>query len=79
MSLTVPIRACCALAVSALAIAGCSTRQWYGAGQAWQQGECQREVNEADYRRCVASANVRFDDYVREREADRRAGGGSSP
>ncbi len=50
--------------------AGCSTRQWYGAGQAWQHGECQREVNEAEYRRCVDGANLRFEDYVRQRDAD---------
>ena len=65
------------LAAMALAPGACTTQQWYGAGQAWQHGECQREVNEADYRRCMASASQRYEDYVREREAERRRGAGS--
>lgn len=67
-----------ALGAMAFALAACTSAQWYGAGQAWQQGECQREVNEADYRRCMASASLRYQDYVREREADRRHQGDES-
>lgn len=66
------------LAISLL-LGGCSTQQWYGAGQAWQHGECQREVNEADYRRCVDSANTHYSEYVRQREADRRAAAAQPP
>jgi hypothetical protein len=64
--------------MAVLGLGACSTQQWYGAGQAWQHGECQREVNEADYRRCVANANVRYQEYVRERAADRRTDDGTA-
>lgn len=67
-----------ALAAASAALGACTSAQWYGAGQAWQQGECQREVNEADYRRCMAGASLRYQDYVREREADRRRQGDES-
>jgi hypothetical protein len=79
MTAASPLPARCALTLIALALCACTTQQWYGAGQAWRHGECQREANEADYRRCVASANVRYETYVREREADRRAADGSNP
>lgn len=78
MQLPNKLRAGVLLAISLL-LAACTTQQWYGAGQAWQHGECQREVNEADYRRCVDSADTRYADYVRQRDADRRAGAAQPP
>jgi hypothetical protein len=63
-----------ALALLALlpAMTACSVRQVHDAGQASQMHECGRVIDVEDYRRCMARANVSYDEFLR-REAERKA------
>jgi hypothetical protein len=56
------------LAAAALG-AGCTARQVYGTGQAWQQQACNRLPDLQERDRCMASTAMSYDDY--RREADR--------
>ena len=55
-----------------LALAGCSSQQLYGAGQGWQQQECQRLADAQERQRCMSSASRSYEEYRREAEAARR-------
>jgi uncharacterized protein YbbK (DUF523 family) len=48
---------------------GCSNRQIYEGLQAGKRGECQK-LQEPDRSRCLDSADVRYEDYKRERDKD---------
>ena len=52
-------------------LAGCSTQQLYGAGQAWQKTECTKIIDAQERSRCLASTNTSFDEYQRQRDAAR--------
>lgn len=47
-------------------IAGCSTQQLYGTGQAWQRNECQRLVDQYERERCLSNANTSYDSYQKQ-------------
>lgn len=57
------------LAVSATALAGCSSEQAYSGGQAWQRAECNRLPDGLERTRCLERANTSYDDYQKEVEA----------
>ena len=48
--------------------AGCSARQAYNTGQAWQRNECNKIVDAAELQRCLRGTNTSYDDYQREVE-----------
>ncbi len=50
-------------------LTGCSNRQMYEGLQAGKRGECQK-LQEPDRSRCLDSADVRYEDYQRERDKD---------
>lgn len=52
-----------------VALAGCSSQQLYGGGQAWQQQECSKLMDAQERNRCMASAKRSYDEYRREAEA----------
>jgi hypothetical protein len=45
---------------------GCSGEQAYRAGQGWQQNQCMRLPDKAEYDRCMANASMSHDTYKRE-------------
>lgn len=45
---------------------GCSSRQLYGAGQAWQRNECQRLADVQERQRCLAKADTSYEAYRRQ-------------
>ncbi len=51
----------------ALALPGCSNRQIYEGLQAGQRNECQR-LAEPERSKCLERANLRYDDYEKERD-----------
>lgn len=51
----------------ALALPGCSNRQIYEGLQAGQRNECQR-LAEPERNKCLERANLRYDDYEKERD-----------
>lgn len=53
-----------ALALSGLA--GCSTQQGYGAGQAWQRNECYKIAQLNDRQRCLQQVDRSYDDYQKD-------------
>ena len=58
-----------AVALAAVATAGCSNRALYQTVQGWQQQECRRIADAAERQRCMASTAGSYDDYRRAREA----------
>ena len=63
-------RVLCLLVLSAATVplAGCSSRQLYGAGQEWQRNEC-RHLPTQEQDRCLAGTRLSHDDYQRQRAA----------
>lgn len=60
------------LSPTLLSFGGCSTRQIYEAGQAWQQQQCSKIVDLEERRRCMAHSAPSYDDYQRDRESARQ-------
>lgn len=56
-------------AALALLLAGCSSQQLYGAGQAWQRNECQRIQNAEERSRCMQSTARSYDEYQKDAAA----------
>jgi hypothetical protein len=50
---------------------GCSSRQLYGTGQAWQRNECRKIPDEQERSRCLSSTSTSYEDYKRQSEAAR--------
>lgn len=57
------------IVVATQALAACSSRQLYGAGQAWKQNECNRIMDVQERNRCTASNQTSYEDYQRQTEA----------
>jgi len=45
---------------------GCTARQLYTTGQAWQQHECGRMIDQQDRERCLVNANTPYETYTRQ-------------
>jgi hypothetical protein len=54
------------------ALNACTAEQVYHSGQAWQQNQCARYQDKADYDRCRGSTAQSFEAYRREVEAERK-------
>jgi len=55
-----------------LLLAGCSSEQAYRAGQGWQENQCKRIPDKAEYDRCMANASMSHDTYKREKDGAQR-------
>lgn len=55
-----------------VAMAGCTARELYSAGQHWQANEC-RKLPASEQARCRSSTAMSFEDYQREAAAARAA------
>jgi hypothetical protein len=64
-----PLRAAAFLALLAIALVGCSSRQLHGAGQAWQRNECIKIPDQQERSRCLSSAAASYEQYQREAAA----------
>lgn len=45
---------------------GCTARQLYTTGQAWQQHECGRMIDQQDRERCLVNASTPYETYTRQ-------------
>lgn len=52
------------IAVTLIA-AGCTARQAYNTGQAWQRNECNKLIDVAERERCLRGTNTPYEDYRR--------------
>ena len=57
------------IALAAMALAGCSSEQAYGVGQAWQRTECNKIQDHEQRARCMSSAATSYEAYQRQSEA----------
>lgn len=49
-------------------VSGCSSRQAYASGQAWQRNECNKLVDMQERQRCMSKANASYESYQRQAE-----------
>jgi hypothetical protein len=49
-----------------ITLPACTSEQAYRSGQAWQQNQCKRIPDKAEYDRCMANASMSHDTYKRE-------------
>jgi hypothetical protein len=54
------------LCASLLAAAGCTSEQVYRSAQAWQQNQCEKNIDGAERARCLQSAGPGYDSYIRQ-------------
>ena len=50
----------------------CTAEQVYGSGQAWQQNQCGKIPDKAEYDRCMSKANTTYDSYKRQTEPEQK-------
>ena len=55
-----------------VAMTGCTSQQWYAAGQQWQAQECRR-LPSSEVDRCMKSNAMSYEEYQREAAAARAA------
>lgn len=60
------------LMLTVASLSACTAEQAYRGGQGWQQNQCKRLPDKAEYDRCMASANTSYDTYKREKEGAQR-------
>ena len=53
----------------AFTLAGCSSQQLYGVGQAWQRNECFKITDQQERSRCLSSTSTSYEQYKREAKA----------
>jgi hypothetical protein len=51
---------------AAYALAGCSKRQVYATGQAWQRNECDQIIDKNERQRCLEQASQPYERYHRQ-------------
>ena len=54
--------------VIVLAATGCTSKQAYDTGQAWQRRECNKIVDQNERDRCLDGVNTPYEDYKRQTE-----------
>lgn len=57
------------LTLGAAALAGCSSKQLYQTGQAWQEHECFRIDDVQARNRCLSNASVSYEQYKQDVES----------
>jgi hypothetical protein len=61
-----------AAALATLSLSACTAEQVYGSGQAWQQNQCGKIPDKAEYDRCMSNANTTYDSYKRQTEPQQK-------
>jgi len=56
----------------ALALSACSSQQAYNTGQAWQQNQCNTQVDNSDRERCMARAATPYEVYQQQTAEQKR-------
>lgn len=69
---TAILRISLAAPVLALSLAACTSEQVYNAGQGWRQSQCNKNLDKAEYDRCMGQANTPYGTYKRETQPDKK-------
>jgi len=56
----------------ALSLPACTAERVYGSAQAWQQNQCHKIPDKAEFDRCMSKANTPYDSYKRQTESGRK-------
>jgi hypothetical protein len=54
------------LLAATIYVSGCTAEQVYGSGQAWQQSQCSKIPDKAEFDRCMSKANTPYESYKRQ-------------
>jgi len=49
--------------VAVLSLPACTAEQAYGSGQLWQQNQCSRLPDKAEFDRCMSKASTGYESY----------------
>jgi hypothetical protein len=60
------------LLAACAALGGCTSAQWYAAGQQWQRGQCQKLEVRDERTRCEQGVEMSFERYKAQAEASAR-------
>jgi hypothetical protein len=61
------------VAAAILSVAsGCTWRQAYSSGQAWQRNACNRLIEQTERERCLRNADLPYDEYRRQTEGAKK-------
>jgi hypothetical protein len=52
------------------ALSGCSSQQMYASGQNYQRQQCERLPDMAERQRCLEKANMSYEEYKKETQAE---------
>jgi len=57
-----------ALIAALCGLSGCTTEQAYSSAQGWQQNQCSKIPDKAEFDRCMSKANTSYESYKRQTE-----------
>lgn len=55
-----------------MSLAGCTTEQAYNSLQGWQQNQCNRIPDKAEFDRCMSKAGTTYESYKRQTEPQQK-------
>ena len=61
-----------ALVLASVAMSACSSQQAYNTAQAWQQNQCNRQVDNSDRERCINKAATPYEVYQQQAAEQKR-------
>ena len=63
---------CVTALLVALIVSACTAEQAYNSAQGWQQEQCNKIPDKAEFDRCMSRAGAGYDVYKRQTEPDRK-------
>ena len=61
-----------AAALVAVCLSACTTEQAYNSAQGWQQNQCGRIPDKAEFDRCMSRAGTSYESYKRQSELEKK-------
>ena len=66
--MTLRSRSILAASLVALCLSACTTEQAYNSAQGWQQNQCNKIPDKAEFDRCMSKASTSYESYKRQTE-----------
>ena len=60
------------LTAAILGLAACTTEQAYNSLQGWQQNQCAKIPDKAEFDRCMSKASTTYESYKRQTEPEQK-------